>query len=61
MLQILLVQKVIKLSLIDYEIFFTNLYSTNMIFAVNEIRASTCAFNYFFTLLEFSFLSSACM
>ena len=61
MLQILLVQKVIKLSLVDHEIFFMSLYSTDMIFAVNEIRASTRAFNYSSILLEFSFLSSACM
>jgi len=61
MLRILLVQKVIELSLIDHEIFFTSLYSTNMIFTVNEIKASTCAFSYSFTLLEFSFSSSACV
>ncbi len=61
MLQILLIQKVIELSFIDHEIFFMNLYSTDMIFAVNEIRASTRAFSYSFTFLEFSFLSSACM
>ncbi len=58
-LRILLVQKVIELSLIDHEIFFTSLYSTDMIFAVNEIRASTHAFNYSSILLEFSFSSSA--
>ncbi len=60
-LRILLVQKVIELSFVDHEIFFMSLYSTDMIFAVNEIRASTRAFSYSFTLLEFSFLSSACM
>jgi len=61
MLRILLVQKVIELSLVDHEIFFMNLYNTDMIFVVNEIRMSTCAFNYSFTFLEFSFLSSACV
>jgi len=61
MLQILLIQKVIKLSLIDHEIFFMSLYSTDIIFVVNEIRASTRTFSYSFTLLEFSFLSSACV
>jgi len=60
-LRILLVQKVIKLSFIDHEIFFTSLYSTDMIFAVNEIRTSTCAFSYSSTFLEFSFLSSTCV
>jgi len=61
MLRILLVQKVIELSLVDHKIFFTSLYSTNMIFAVNKIRASTCAFSYSSILLEFSFSSSACV
>ncbi len=60
-LRILLIQKVIELSLIDHEIFFMNLYSTNMIFAVNEIRALTRTFSYSSILLEFSFSSSACM
>jgi len=61
MLRILLVQKVIELSLVDHEIFFTSLYSTDTIFAVNEIRTSTCAFSYSSTLLEFSFSSTACV
>jgi len=60
-LRILLVQKVIELSLVDHEIFFTSLYNTDMIFAVNEIRMSTRAFSYSSIFLEFSFSSSACM
>jgi len=52
-LRILLVQKVIELSLVDHEIFFISLYSTDTIFAVNEIRASTCAFSYSFIFLNF--------
>jgi len=60
-LQILLIQKVIELSFINHEIFFTSLYNTDIIFAVNEIRASTHAFNYSSAFLKFSFLSSACM
>ncbi len=60
-LRILLVQKVIELLFVDHEIFFTNLYSIDTIFAVNEIRASTRAFSYSSILLEFSFSSSACV
>ncbi len=54
-LWILLVQKVIELSLVNYEIFFTNLYSTDTIFAVNEIKASTCAFSYSSTIFILEF------
>ncbi len=57
-LRILLIQKLIELSFADHEILFISLYSTDMIFAINEIRALTHAFSSFFVLLAVQVIST---
>jgi hypothetical protein len=56
-----MIQKLIKLSFINHEIFFMSLYSTDMKFAVNEIKASMRAFSFSFILLTILFLNSVCI
>jgi len=56
-----MIQKLIELSFINHEIFFTSLYNTDMKFAVNEIRTSMYAFSSSFILLAVLLLNSACI